>query len=306
MAVAGPLASRRKVIQVALETDRGTAVVPDLPALAFDPQINTDAPFIERKPHGASGGHATGFLGERVGSASFRLEMRGSGSSATFDPALAALLQCCGLKLSTGVYKPCHPVDQKCCTIYVHEDGLLKSLHGCAGNVKIEGERGKPCYASFEMKGVWAAPTDVALATVSHNATVPPRVSSCTFTLDSATPYIAGFSLDLGNDVQPREDVNSPEGTLHYYVADRGPVITLSPEMQLVATYDWFGKWTGLSALAFSILVGSATNNKFTLAAPALQIRKLSESDRAGKAANDIECQCCYSGGDDEVSLTPG
>ncbi len=306
MLVIGPLASRRKVIQVKLETDRGTAVTPDLPALAFDPVINLAAPFIGRRPLGASGGSIAGIIGERIGTISFRLEMRGSGSTTTFDAALAALLQCCGFKLATGVYKPCNPADQLTCTISFHEDGLLKTLSGCAGNVVLSGEYGKACYATFNLQGIWTAPTDVALPAVTHNATMPPRVAGCTFTLDARTPKIGSFSLDMGGQVAPREDVNAATGILHFYVADRVPALTLSPEMETVATYDWFGKHADGTTLAFSIRVGASANNKFTIAAPAVQIRSINEGERAGKASNDIEGLCCTgAAGDDEVSLTP-
>jgi hypothetical protein len=234
------------------------------------------------------------------------MEMMGSGSAVTLDPCLAALLQCCGFKLATGVYAPCHPVDQKTCTISVHQDGTLKQLHGCAGNVKIEGEWGKPAYANFDLKGIWQAPTDVALPAVSLPTVVAPPVKACTFTLDGVTPYIPGFSFDMGAKVEARESIAAPEGVLHYYVADRDPVITLSPEAQTVAAYDWFGKWTAYTQLAFSLLVGSATNNKFTLAAPKLQIRSPKEGDRNGRLVHEIDCLCCTNAGDDEVTITPG
>jgi hypothetical protein len=309
MPVTGPMVTRRRIVQVKLETDRGTAVTPDLPILAFDPRIEARAPFIGRRPaDGASGGQTQGLLGERVGTVSLRVELRGNGNAVTpnFDAAIAALLQCCGFKLDTGVYKPTGPADQKTCTITIHEDGLLKKLHGCAGNVTFEGEWGKPCYASFEMSGVWNAPTDVAVPTVSQSTVLPPRCAACTFTVDSTTPRIGRWNLNMGMSVQPREDVSAAEGVLHYYAADREPVIEMEPEALLVATYDLWGKWNSYAQVAFSLLVGSAAGNKFTLAIPKLQFRELTEGDRGGKFVHSIRCACGYTTAlDDEVSLTP-
>jgi len=299
------MVSRRKVVQVKLETDRGTAVTPDLPLSVSDPRIDSDAEFIERKLAGASGGHAQGYVNVGPASIGFRVEMRGDGATAAFDAALAALLQCCGFKLATGVYAPCHAYDGKCCTISFHEDGLLKLARGCAGEVTFEGEAGGRVYAVFDLKGVWADPTDVAVPAVTLNATVAPRFESCTFTIDSANRYIDRLSLKMGNNVQARQDVASANGILHYYVADRDPQLTLTPEAALVAGYDWFGKWKASTQFALSLLVGGTTFNKFTLACPKLQIRSMKGADRNGVAAHETTFQANYNTGDDDVTLTP-
>ena len=95
----------------------------------------------------------------------------------------------------------------------------------------------------------------------------------------------------------------TPEGILHHYVADRDPKIVISPEFNTIATYDWFSKHNTYAALAFSLLVGSIAHNKFTIAAPKLQITKPTEGDRGNKLVTDLDCLCCVNAGDDEVTI---
>jgi hypothetical protein len=250
-------------------------------------------------------------MGPALGTCSFKYEMRGNGTGGgpDFAPALAALIQACGFSVTGVVYSPSTPISgQKTVTIGMWQDGTYKQLQGCMGELSIEGEYGKPLYANFEFHGVWSPPTDVALPAMVADAAVAPRFAGVTLSLDAgdaAAPVIDKFTLKMGNKVEAMKDVTAPQGVSYYYVSDRSPTITIAPQATLAATYDWFAKKAALAQLAFSLLVGATAGNKFTIAAPKVQIKSLKEQDRNNILANEIEAQCCYNAGDDDVVLTP-
>lgn len=310
MAIPGPLLTRRRVIRVKLETTRGEAIVPDVELKCFDPQIQATGPYIERKPVRASGGHDVGVIGERVGTFSVRSELRGDGaaSGGDLDAGLAVLFKCCGMQLSGGVYKPQSvAASQNTCTIYVYEDGVLKALTGAAGTYTIEGEFGKLAIVNFEMSGIWVAVSDDALPETSHNATVPPRVASASFTIGSESPKVSRFSLTFGGVVSAREDIDTAAGVLHYSVVDRDPRFEVDPEEETVANNDFFGDWLAGTTAAMSIQIGGTAGNQITIAAPKLQYAELTEGDREGKAILDLNGVCLTNSdlGEDDITLTP-
>ena len=87
MALTAPLLSRKRVIQVKMEADKGDILIttPD-DAIAFDLEISPTAPFEERKGTGKFLGHTSpGILGELSATCSFSLEVRGDGGSGADD-----------------------------------------------------------------------------------------------------------------------------------------------------------------------------------------------------------------------------
>jgi len=294
------LIAQKKVILVDLETEaKGTAVVPTTPVLAYDVDIRPAAPFVARKPTGNTLGHSTGQLGETVGVCTFRTELREDAVSG-LDDGISVLLQCCGFKLSTLTYAPTSNIaDQKTCTIYVYEDGKLKKLTGAMGNVSFDGEFGKVMYCNFEMFGVWIAPTDESMATPTHDATMPPRLASATWTIGSWEPVISTISFNMNNAVVPVEDITAAAAVSHYVITDRDPVVSFNPEQTLVADNDIHGMWLAGTTAALSLALGET----ITIAAPKLQYREVPEGDRDGRLTDEVTAQCNEDSGDDEITI---
>lgn len=304
MAVTGPLSGRKRLLEVKTETDRGTAVTADTSLLALArPMIQPATEEIMRRVATGGGGYSYSELGPRLGRLALQFEMRGNGASADFDAGIAAVLLACGTKVSAGVYTPADPTDQKCCSVHINVAGVRKVLYGCHGNAKLTFTPGRCVLCDVDLQGLWSAPTDQS-DTTTPLVLAPPRFQSCTWTLDSASPRFNSMTFDLGNRVEPMYDATAAQGIRCFQTVDRQPVITIDPEMQLVAGYDWHGKMEALSQLALSLLVGSATYNKFTLAAPKAQIVSLQEADD-DISRNQITLRLCENSGGDEWSLTP-
>ena len=112
---------------------------------------------------------------------SFDVEAR-AGASAGTAPEIGPLLRSCGLleTINSGVSVVYTPVSDtfESCTIYVFLDGVRHQILGCRGTAKFMAEVGKYGVFSFKMRGLYAAPTDVALPTPTYVDQLPEVVGS--------------------------------------------------------------------------------------------------------------------------------
>ena len=309
MALSAPLLTRKKVIKVLAETDKGAYVAPTSAILGFDLEINPTAPFEERKGTGLYRGHErAGTLGALSGSCKFKTELRGNGSTG-MDAGLAILLQACGLKKTSESYQVhSTPSADTTISIAVWEDGVLKGLRGAASDLTISGENGGKVMCDFDFQGIWQTPSADALPAYSPGTGAVLKMQGGTFTLDGETIKIAKFNLKLGCKVVPRYGMKTdaaavaPGGIAHYMITDYDPVLSIDPEADLVGGYDYFGKWlSGSEGPVILILTNGTT--KVTITLPKVQCREINEGDRDGIQIYDYTGQCNHSSGNDAVTI---
>lgn len=305
MALSAPLLTRKRVIKVTIETTKGTKVAGTSAIRVFDLEINSTAPFEERKGSGLYLGNTeAGILGELSGSCSFKAELRGNGASG-MDAAIAILLQACGFKKAVEVYTLSSTLsDHKTISIDVWEDGRKKGLAGASGIVTFEGEVGKRMMCNFEFFGRWVAPIDEALPAYVPGTETPLRLQAGTFTLATEAIKIAKYGLATGANVIMRGDVSAAGGIDHYMITDFDPVVSLDPEADLVAGHDYHGIWLAGTEAAVSLAIGGGALDTITIAQPKVQYRELRESDRNGIQIYDLTGQCNHDSGDDAVTIT--
>ncbi len=301
------LMAKRACIKVDIESvAKGTAVVPATPVLAYDVTCDPTSEYIERR---GPGGHIQGVRGAMSGKCSFKTHYRGSGTTTTADPGIAVLLQCCGWILAGGVYTPCRVVgSQKTATIYVYKDGMLKALVGAHGKCSLEAKPGGPLEMSWDFVGIWVDPSAVALPALSHTTVQPARFVSASLASGAAALQIGSLKVDLGNDPQNLPDANTASGIAYGYSPDCSPTITLDPLAVLEATHSFLANWKAGTTSAFTATIGTAANNKVTIAAPKLLYRDVPEGVRNEGVIYNLVGLCLANSdaGDDEITLTPG
>ncbi len=300
MALQAPLLSRKRVVQVKVETTKGTEETTGLSdLLCFDPKLESAAEWIERKGTSKFLGHMTpGMFSEELGVFSCSAELRGNGSNA-MDAAISALLQACGLVNTSETYTPTSTISsQKTATIRSYLDGTLKVLYGAAGTCKISGEWGQRVMLELEMAGMFKAPADAALPTYSPGTTTPPLMGSGAVTLASNAFKFNKFELDFANQVTYRP------GADHYCIADRDPTFSFDPEWDKIAGYDFDGIRQALTTAALSLAIGSGAGKAITITAPKVQQKEPGkEGDREGIAIYEYMAQLLGNSGDDEYSI---
>lgn len=305
MALSAPLLTRKRVIKVTIETTKGTKVAGTQALLVFDLDIKGTAPFVERKGTGLYRGHSeTGILEERSGTCAFKAELRATaGTPNAMEAGLAMLLQACGLKQTVQVYQVhSTPADDKTISIDVWEDGVKKGLAGAMGNVTFEGQAGKRVMCNFEFSGIWQAPVDEALPAYAPSSDTPMRVQGGTFTLGAESIKIANFSLNMGNNVVMRGDVDGVGGIAHYMITDYDTVLSIDPEADLVAGYDFNGIWLAGTEAAVSLALTDGTNTA-TFTIPKFQQREIPGGDRDGIQTYEVVGQCNHDSGNDAVAI---
>ena len=195
------------------------------------------------------------------------------------------------------------PTDHKTISIDVYEDGKLKSLAGAMGNITIEAETGKRVMLKCSFSGRWIAPTDAAIPSWSPSTAAPMRAQSANFTIDSLSARISRASLDMGNSVAPRWNPSESGGIEHYMITDYAPKLSIDPEAELVANYDWFGKKAaGTTAAISQIFSDSAVDVTVTI--PAAQIAEIETADRDGVIVENVMYNLLHNSGNDAVSIT--
>ena len=304
MALSAPLLTRKRVIKVLLETTKGEKIAATSAVLVFDLDIHPTSPFEERKGSGLYRGHTVkGVLGERSGVCSFRTELRANGSGG-MDAGLAVLLQACGLKKTSETYQV-HSThaDDETISIDIWEDGVKKGLAGVSGNVTFEGEVGKRLFCNFEFSGVWQVPTDEGMPAYSPGSASPMLLQGGTFTLAGESIKIGKFSLDMGTNPVPRMDVDAVGGIAYFMITDYDSVISIDPEADKIAGYDYHGVWLAGTEAAVSLVLNDGTD-QVTFTLPKVQYREITPGDRGGIQIYDITGQCNPSSGNDNVAIT--
>lgn len=303
----GPLIEEQKVVLIGLEAaaTRGTIATPTLPLEVFDFRMDPETAYIERRPPSKLGGLAAGARGSKAGTCSFRTELRTAGGvTDVLDPGLAACFQACGFKVAAAtLVKETIAASQLTVSIWGNLQGRLMAMLGCAGNVKIEGEAGKPVYCTFDFKGVWSPVAGVALPTVTVPSAAIAQMDAAAFTWDSWPLLCQKFSLDLGCRVAPRYNPASARGGIqHYCVPTRTPVLTVDAEAAPFADRDNYAKFEdgGVGAVSLALVAG-AIHNKVTIAVPIAQLRKISAGERDGIATDNLELVALDSTGSDVV-----
>lgn len=294
------LIANKKVLRIDLESTKGTAVVPSIDIITFDPELSPAAEHIEQTGAGTGaymGFNEPGIQGKQIGVCNFRANLKGNGSTA-LDPGLAVLLQCCRFSVAAEVYSPVSAVvNQKTCTIYLYEDGMLKRLSGCMGNPTFEFEEGKIVAANFAMQGIYAKQADAVMPDFTPDTTTAALMGSGTWTIGAKAINIGKLTLDMRNELAEHDD--------HYVITQSKPMISFDPAAQKTGEHDFEGLWLAGTTSALSLSIGSGAGNEITLTAPKLQYSDPpTTGDREGILTYEINGNCIIDSGNDEVVLT--
>ena len=246
--------------------------------------------------------------GARKATLEFDVELKGSGTAGT-APALGKLLLACGFgeTVASGVsvtYKPAS-TGIGSISLAVYNDGVRYGVFGARGNVSLKLEKGKPGIFHFVFTGADFTVTDVAMLSsgVSYETTVPKPFLSATMTIDSYAALLGSMEFNMNNEVVLRPDVNASSGYNSAVITGRRPTLSIDPEMVLVATYDFFGKWRSGNEGALTLALTGSAGNICTITAPKVQYTGVKPADNSGIRSLGIDCQLNRNAGDDEIAI---
>jgi len=202
----------------------------------------------------------------------FDVEMAGSGSAGT-APKYGAILKACGLSetvvSSTSVtYAPVTtPSDSV--TLFVNYDGIRHKVTGARGTFSLNCEVNNIPRISFSLTGIFNAPTDTALPTVTVSNQASPLIfkngSTSNFAIFGFAAALQSWNLDFNNEVIYRELVG---GTKEVLITDRKPSGTAVIESVALSSHNFFTDYTGTSTGTNTWLHGTVAGNKVTVSCP--------------------------------------
>jgi hypothetical protein len=271
---------------------------------SFKPKLEVH----ERNISSASLSQFSSVAGGRSATIEFDVEIKGSGTAGT-APALGKLLKACGfgetvVAVTSATYLPAS-ASISSLTVAGYVDGMCKKIWGARGNVSLKLESGKPGMLHFTFTGADFSVTDVALLSVgvAYESTQPPAFLNASFLVDSYAALLGDVSIDMQNKVSLRKDVNASSGHKSAVITARNPKITLDPELVLVATYDFFGKWRSANQGALTLALSGGAGNICTITAPKIQYTGISDAEKDGIRSVNIDGGLNRNAGDDEISI---
>ena len=202
----------------------------------------------------------------------FDVEMSGSGSAGT-APKYGAILKACGLSetvvSSTSVTYAPVTTPSNSVTLFVNYDGIRHKVTGARGTFSLNCEVNNIPRISFSLTGIFNAPTDTALPTVTVSNQASPLIfkngSTSNFAIFGFAAALQSWNLDFNNEVIYRELVG---GTKEVLITDRRPSGTAVIESPALSAHNFFTDYTGTSTGTNTWLHGTVAGNKVTVSCP--------------------------------------
>jgi len=206
----------------------------------------------------------------------FEVELAGSGTAGT-APKYDAILKACGLAAtivaSTSVTYAPVSASFSSATIYFNVDGVLHKLTGCRGSMNMSCAVGAIPTLSFNLTGVYNAPTDTAAPSVTYSAQATPLVfregNTSAFSFFSYSGILQSVDFNLANDLIYRELVGGTKETL---ITDRKPAGTVMIEAPTIATKDFFTIALASATGNLTFLHGTTAGNRVTFLASQVDV----------------------------------
>lgn len=326
--MADTLYSRLGEVAVKVESTKGTKNLPAVDGtesklLVYDIRFTPGVAKGDRRPASRHLSRFSHTMGTQSGTLAFSMDLRKTAVTNTED-FWGRLMGALGHAFATGVYTPtttksAHTTLTMLAWLGTNGTSAVRvGLRGAMGNARLVCNVGERSRFEFEFMGVHATadsdlkPVDDPLNAVTHEDAVAAAFQGVSLTYGGTATVVPSFTLDFGNVLQPREDVSTAGGILHYDLVDRVPTVTMGPDFGLVAAKDYLGihNLGTEAAIAWSLTQPATTSpsvnaRTIAFAAPAAQMTEATLGDRNGIQTAELTFGLNRSSsGDDEYSLT--
>ena len=305
------LLTRKRVILIESESSYGTDPTPSatdvvlVTDLSITPQssdvVNRDVvrPYL---------GSSQQLLANTRVECTFSVEFCGSGTAGT-APRYGSALKACGLSetVASGTSVTYEPISANFSSITIHYnvDGVRHIVTGCRGNVALSAEVGAIPTLDFTFTGIYNAPTDTALPSVTYGNQATPLIfkngNTSSFQLLSFAGALQSLNFDIGNSIVYRELVG---GTKEVLLTDRAANGSVTIEAPTLAQKDYFTAALSDTALGnLTVTHGTAAGNICRLSSTKVDIGDVSYGEMDGVTMLEIPYTLVPSSANDELSI---
>ena len=305
------LLTRKRVILIETESSYGTDPTP----AATDVVLVTDLSITPQSSDVVNRDVVRPYLGSseqllantRV-ECTFSVELAGSGTAGT-APRYGSALKATGLSetVSSGTSVTYAPVSSSFSSVTIHYnvDGVRHKVTGCRGSFTISAEVGAIPTIDFTFTGIYNAPTDTALPTVTYGNQATPLIfkngNTSGFQLLSYAGALQSLTMDLGVSTVYRELVG---GTKEVIITDRASNGSVTIEAPTIAQKDYFTAALTDSTLGnLAFLHGTTAGNKVQLTSSKVDIGDVNYGEMDGVAMLEIPYTLVPSSANNEFSL---
>jgi len=308
-----PKLTRKKAILIKTETSyspatpTGSANYLEVTDLSVEPVVSDEVTREVIRPYL---GNAEVLLANTRVNINFTCELTGSGSAGVAPKWDAAILACGTNKAvvsSTSVtYSPEDTSTFDSATIWYYTDGIRHQATGCRGSFSISAEVGGIPTISFQMQGVYVAPTDTATPSVTKSNQAPPVIfrngNTSAFSIFGYSGILQSWQFDMNNTFNYRELVG---GTKEVMITERAPSGSLVVEAPALSGHNFFtdatGSSTGTNTWQHS---GGSAGNIVTVSCPQSDFSAPSYEDSDGIVMLNLPFMAVpTSAGNNEFSL---
>ena len=312
-----PFLPQRQQLAMAVEGTEGSAetldasdVIAPVFGLNWTPNFET----IVREVVQPSLSGLSQVVGERSATVEFSTELKGSGSAGTVPPNLSVPLQCSGWSETivggTSVTYALASEDVPTATIEVREAGQsstckIRQVVGARGSWAIEAVKGNHVLVSFTFTGRYVEPTEGSFLTVPSPAPKPEPFLNASISFQGISTIKAStVSVDGQNDVQLRNDANEVTGNFSAVIVNRDPVASIDPELELIATANFFKKYTDGDEGDLDFVLGATAGN-ITSVSLRTQITNVTPGERDSMRIESLDLALIQNAaaGDDEATI---
>ena len=303
--------TRKRVILIEAESSYGTDPTPAatdvvlVRDLSITPQssdvVNRD---VVRPYLGAS----QQLLANTRVECTFSVELAGSGAAGT-APRYGSALKACGFSetVSSGTSVTYAPISSSFSSVTIHYnvDGVRHIVTGCRGTFVINAAVGEIPSIDFTFTGIYNAPTDTALPSVTYGNQATPLIfkngNTTGFQLLSYSGALMNLTMDVSNSLVYRELVG---GTKEVLITDRAANGSVTIEAPTLAQKDYFTAALTDSSLGnLTFLHGTTAGNKVQLTSTKVDIGDVAYGEADGVTMLEIPYTLVPSAANNEVSL---
>ncbi len=305
-----PLLTRKRVILIEAESSYGTDPTPT----ATDVVLVRDLSITPQSSDVVSRDVVRPFLGafqQLLANTSvdvtFSVELAGSGAAGT-APRYGAALKACGLSetVSSGTSVTYAPVSSSFSSVTIHynTDGVRHKITGARGNFTINASVGEIPTIEFSFQGIYNAPDDSALPSVTYGNQATPLIfkngNTSGFQLLSHAGSLMSVSMDCGNELAYRELVG---GTKEVLLVNRSSSGSVSLEAVALSSKDFFAAALAETTGNLQFLHGTAAGNKVQFTSSKVDIGDVNYGEQDGIQMLEIPYTLVPSAAGDEFSL---
>jgi len=191
-------------------------------------------------------------------------------------------------------------------TLAVWEDGVKKVLAGAMGNPRFIFVVGEPVMVEYTFMGKYSTHEDESMPSPEPKAEKPLIFQNATFTVHGSQLLVQNMEINMQNEIVLRPQPQDQSGILHAMIVGRNPIVTLDPEQQLVADFDYFDKLKQNTEAAISAILQSSDDSICTFALPKTAFIGLNQNDREGirTYSATMEANKNSTAGNDELTIT--